>query len=417
MTRSPTTPWSRRCSPSAAPRALRRRARRRLGRHRGLRRRAARQLRTEADLRSGGGPEPRWPAAAPRHAGAARRRRRAAHAAAQLVEGGLPDTPVVGHHAGLGDGAEERRRQARRGGREDRRTGHVTARSSPTVGTAVDKRARLSWWEQPPAVRLAGAGAAHQGAGRRDERAAARLRRGAGRGADHRRRAAAQPRPDGPRDQGPGHRPLRLDRVHLHERGAAVREKFDRARPGRPRVRRRQGRLRRRADRRRRAGVRHRAGAGARRRAVQRGPAGRLPALRRRVRPDRPGAAAARRHRDRDARRRAQGARLGDRRRHRLPHRAGRAAGRVGPRGDQGRRLRRRLLHLVQHRAQPGRHRRQAARARPSSPCIGPATAASAQEFGLRVDVQPETAAVGPLVDALAAYALSLRESEDGEGK
>ena len=34
---------------------------------------------------------------------------------------------------------------------------------------------------------------------------------------------------------------------------------------------------------------------------------------------------------------------------------------------------------------------------------IGPATAASAQEFGLRVDVQPETAAVGPLVDALAA--------------
>jgi uroporphyrinogen III methyltransferase/synthase len=48
---------------------------------------------------------------------------------------------------------------------------------------------------------------------------------------------------------------------------------------------------------------------------------------------------------------------------------------------------------------------------------IGPATAASAQEFGLRVDVQPETAAVGPLVDALAEYALSLRESEDGESK
>ncbi|MCF6745627.1 bifunctional uroporphyrinogen-III C-methyltransferase/uroporphyrinogen-III synthase [Blastococcus sp. KM273128] len=48
---------------------------------------------------------------------------------------------------------------------------------------------------------------------------------------------------------------------------------------------------------------------------------------------------------------------------------------------------------------------------------IGPATAASAQEFGLRVDVQPETAAVGPLVDALAEHALSLREAEDGEGK
>jgi uroporphyrinogen III methyltransferase/synthase len=49
---------------------------------------------------------------------------------------------------------------------------------------------------------------------------------------------------------------------------------------------------------------------------------------------------------------------------------------------------------------------------------IGPATAASAQEFGLRVDVQPETAAVGPLVDALAEYAESLRSAaEDGAEK
>jgi uroporphyrinogen III methyltransferase/synthase len=40
---------------------------------------------------------------------------------------------------------------------------------------------------------------------------------------------------------------------------------------------------------------------------------------------------------------------------------------------------------------------------------IGPATAATAQEFGLRVDVQPETAAVGPLVDALAEYAEAKR--------
>jgi uroporphyrinogen III methyltransferase/synthase len=48
---------------------------------------------------------------------------------------------------------------------------------------------------------------------------------------------------------------------------------------------------------------------------------------------------------------------------------------------------------------------------------IGPQTAASAQEFGLRVDVQPETAAVAPLVDALAEHALSLREAEDGEGR
>jgi uroporphyrinogen III methyltransferase / synthase len=49
---------------------------------------------------------------------------------------------------------------------------------------------------------------------------------------------------------------------------------------------------------------------------------------------------------------------------------------------------------------------------------IGPATAASAQEFGLRVDVQPETAAVAPLVDALAEYAESLRAAaEDGAEK
>jgi uroporphyrinogen III methyltransferase/synthase len=48
---------------------------------------------------------------------------------------------------------------------------------------------------------------------------------------------------------------------------------------------------------------------------------------------------------------------------------------------------------------------------------IGPATAASAQEFGLRVDVQPETAAIAALVDALAEHAASLRAAEDGEEK
>ena len=36
-------------------------------------------------------------------------------------------------------------------------------------------------------------------------------------------------------------------------------------------------------------------------------------------------------------------------------------------------------------------------------------TAETAAEFGLRVDVQPETAAVGPLVDALAEHAARLR--------
>ncbi len=41
--------------------------------------------------------------------------------------------------------------------------------------------------------------------------------------------------------------------------------------------------------------------------------------------------------------------------------------------------------------------------------CIGPKTAETAIEFGLRVDVQPETAQVGPLVDSLAEHAAHLR--------
>lgn len=43
--------------------------------------------------------------------------------------------------------------------------------------------------------------------------------------------------------------------------------------------------------------------------------------------------------------------------------------------------------------------------------CIGPQTAATAAEFGLRVDVEPEVAQVPALVDALAAYVMRLRES------
>jgi len=43
--------------------------------------------------------------------------------------------------------------------------------------------------------------------------------------------------------------------------------------------------------------------------------------------------------------------------------------------------------------------------------CIGPQTAATAREFGLRVDVEPEVAQVSALVDALAAYAAQLRDS------
>jgi uroporphyrinogen III methyltransferase/synthase len=44
--------------------------------------------------------------------------------------------------------------------------------------------------------------------------------------------------------------------------------------------------------------------------------------------------------------------------------------------------------------------------------CIGPQTAATAREFGLRVDVQPETATVGALVDALAEFAVARAAEE-----
>ncbi|MQA24629.1 MAG: bifunctional uroporphyrinogen-III C-methyltransferase/uroporphyrinogen-III synthase [Micromonosporaceae bacterium] len=42
--------------------------------------------------------------------------------------------------------------------------------------------------------------------------------------------------------------------------------------------------------------------------------------------------------------------------------------------------------------------------------CIGPKTAETAREFGLRVDVQPEKASVPDLVEAVAQYAVELRE-------
>ena len=97
------------------------------------------------------------------------------------------------------------------------------------------------------------------------------------------------------------------------------------------------------------------------RRAVRGRPAGGLAAVRPGLRPDRPGPPAARRHRHRDPGGRPGRARLGGGRRHGLPHRARLAAAGRDPRGDQGRRLRRGALHLVLDRAQPGRHRRQAA--------------------------------------------------------
>ncbi|MGI8415923.1 MAG: uroporphyrinogen-III synthase, partial [Nakamurella sp.] len=42
--------------------------------------------------------------------------------------------------------------------------------------------------------------------------------------------------------------------------------------------------------------------------------------------------------------------------------------------------------------------------------CLGPKTADTAREFGLRVDVQPEEPEIASLVEALAAHAQQLRQ-------
>ncbi len=99
------------------------------------------------------------------------------------------------------------------------------------------------------AVRLAGAGAPHQGAGRRAVAAAARLRRGARGGADHLGRAAAQPAADGQGRARPGRGSLRVDRLHLRQRRQGGAREVRGVRPRRPRLLRPQDRGRRRQDR------------------------------------------------------------------------------------------------------------------------------------------------------------------------
>ena len=254
--------------------------------------------------------EPDWPALR------GRRDPRGARASTPRTPVGWPSRSspagVPGSHAGVADrgrldpGAAHRRGQPRparagRGHRPDhrRRPGRGRRRRR---GQAA-RQALLV--RDPGAVRLEGAGAPYQGAGRRAVRAAARARRGAGRGADDRGRAAPHPGPDGAGDQGPGPGPLPVGRLHVGQR-VEGRPRADRGlRPGRPGLRRHQDRLHRRGDRRCRHGVRHQARPGPVRRAVERGPAGRLRPVRRHPRPDRPGAAAAGRHRDRDPGRRA----------------------------------------------------------------------------------------------------------------
>ena len=67
------------------------------------------------------------------------------------------------------------------------------------------------------------------------------------------RRAAAHAAADGAGDQGPGHRPLRVDRLHLGQRRQGRAREVRGVRPRRPRLRRPQDRRRRRRHRRRRS--------------------------------------------------------------------------------------------------------------------------------------------------------------------
>ncbi len=230
------------------------------------------------------------------------------------------------------------------------------------VGDVVGLRDALSWFETKPLFgwrvlvprtkEQAGLGV----------RAAARLRRGARGGPDHLGRAAAQPAADGQGRAWPGRGPLRVDRLHLGQRGARRCARSSRSTASTPAP----------------------------------SPASRSPRSATRPPPRSPrGACAPTWCRPASSRRaglledwpqydevldpinrvflpRADIAtetlvagliELGweVRRRHGVPHGAGGAAARAGPRRDQDRQVRRGRVHVVLDGAQPRRHRRQAA--------------------------------------------------------
>ena len=100
------------------------------------------------------------------------------------------------------------------------------------------------------ALRLAGPGAPHQGPGPSLSVRPARLRRRARGGADDLGRAAPQPAADGQGRARPGRGPLRVDRLHLGQRGQGRAREVRGVRPRRPRLLRPEDRRRRRQDRR-----------------------------------------------------------------------------------------------------------------------------------------------------------------------
>ena len=101
---------------------------------------------------------------------------------------------------------------------------------------------------------------------------------------------------------------------------------------------------------------------------------------------------------------------LGGGGRDRVPDGARRAAARADPGGDQGRRVRRRPVHLVVH-----RRNLVGIAGKPHAVTvigvIGPQTAKTATDFGLRVDVTASKPSVTALVDALAEFGAAQRDA------
>ena len=199
----PEVDWALHCRPARHPRGARRR------RPRGRGRRAL-----LAAGRATGAPRWRSPATAPRSTSAR-------------------SLDTLGDVAGRGQG-----RQAGR------------PRRCSSSARPWRQRAELSWFETKPLFgwRVLVPRTKEQAGALSDQLRA--LRRGARRGADHLGRAPAHAAADGARHPRPGLRPLPVGRVHLGQRRARGAGEVRGVRPGRPRLRRPQGRRRRRADRR-----------------------------------------------------------------------------------------------------------------------------------------------------------------------
>ena len=135
----------------------------------------------------------------------------------------------------------------------DARAARMSPPAVTVVGDVVDLRETLSWFETKPLFgwRVLVPRTKEQ-AGTLSA-AAARLRRCARGGADHLGRAAAQPAADGQGRPRPGRGPLRVDRLHLGQRGQGGPREVRGVRPRRPRLLRPQDRRGRRQDRRRRS--------------------------------------------------------------------------------------------------------------------------------------------------------------------